>query len=270
MQTLKRCAYAMASYDSNYVHDLYDEKKARLEHFCRLIVKLYKDRLIKGKNIAVSASYSKKHNIAACIYKGQLFVGFQDKETGEISFDDESGEFVKMAEQTLEQLELRMINAFDAAEKNRPFLMSDQLEEYWKQLYPLMDKLLEYEQNFKDFPIVKQKVLENSGIKDVQINDLIRKMEKELHPLIEEALEEMYGIDIGKLGKEDRFSNMTQLEEYQEELHYQTDIGSSGYINSVCSTPLFERFEKAKEASQNQTPNKNQIKEHEQSRNLTQ
>lgn len=243
MQTIKRCAYAKASYDPNSAHDLYDEKKAGLERFCRIIMKAYKERHLSGKNLSVSAVYSKNKNITACIYNGKLFIGFQDKKTGEISFDDDSGDFVKMAETVLEQLEIRMMNAMDAAEKNKPFLMSKELEPFWEPLHPLMEKLIDYEKEFNAFPRVKQIVLENSGIKDKQINDLIEKMQPTLHPLIEEQLEEMYGMDVGRLGKMDPLSAMSDIEEDQAEKHYYKDVGDTGYIDkNVCSTPLFERF----------------------------
>ena len=243
MQTIKRCAYAKASYDPNSAHDLYDEKKAGLEQFCRMIMKEYKDRNLSGKNLSVSAVYSKNKNITACIYNGKLFIGFQDKETGEISFDDDSGDFVKMSEQVLEQLEIRMLNAMNAAEKDKPFLMSQELEPFWKPLHPLMEKLIDYEKEFNAFPRVKQIVLENSGIRDKQINDIIDKMQKELHPIIEEQLEEMYGVDIGHVGKRDPLSAMSDLEEKYAEEYYHADVGDIGYeAVDVCKTSLFDRF----------------------------
>lgn len=259
METIKRCAYAKASYDPNSAHDLYDEKKAGLERFCRLIAKEYRDRQLNGRTIAVSAVYSKNKHITACIYNGKLFIGFQDKKTGEISFDDDSGDFVKMAEQVLEQLELRMMNAFSAAEKERPFLMSQELEIFWEPLYPLMEQLISYEEEFKKFPKVKQVVLENSGIKDKQINDIIRHAQRELHPLIEEALEEMYGMDIGHTGKIDPYSIMSTLEEDTLEKHYDCDIGNDGRQDDICSQSLSSRMKQATNQYQESRKEKRQI-----------
>jgi len=192
MQTIRRVAYALASFDNkNQFHETYTEKKAGLEACCKKIEGQIKKAKLQGKTLAVTALYSDEKNITACIYKGRLFVGFQDRKTKEISLNDKTNSFVFMPASTPEKLETRMLNTIASFENNRENQMSAQLTPEWEKLAPMLDKIIDYEKEFEKLPEQRQRILEKSGVKEQAIDEIIHREEKQLHPLIEKALEDL-------------------------------------------------------------------------------
>lgn len=177
MQTVSRCAYALASYDKKTQnHDIYTEKKASLEECCNNIRCHIKLHLPCSDFVAVNALYSKEKNISLCCYKNTLFIGFQDKNTKQISLDDRSNSFVFMSVDSPEKLQERMINALSDAEKGRPNIMSQQLKTMWKPLLPVLDKIVEQENEFKKLPVYAQESLTRQAQKEAQIEKIITNM----------------------------------------------------------------------------------------------
>jgi len=174
MQTLSRCAYAQASYDENTQnHELYAETKAKLELTVNTLLQKAKQCLSDAEFIGVNAIYSEDKNISLCYYKGRIFVGFEDRNTKEISLNDTSNAFVNMPSATPRQLCERMENAINGAAKGKPNLMSEQVAAKWKPLTPILDKIIEYEKAFEKLPEAKQQALIHQGIKDIHINRIV-------------------------------------------------------------------------------------------------
>lgn len=272
MQTLQRCSYALASYDrQTQDHGIYLEKKRLLEQSCKNMVKQLKGSHIKEKMIAVNARYSEEKYLTACIYKGTLFVGFQDKETKQISLDDRSNAFVTMPNDSPSSLEFRIENAIADAEKNRENQMSKHLTPSWEKLAPMLDKIIEFENELKKLPESKRGIMERSGVKEQKINDIISREEKTLHPIIEDEMEKMTGMDIGAIGKRDEYSNMSYLEQDIAEKRHHKDMGEKGFVDAdwhdkTHLLPLEERFEFAKREAKEtvkDTPNERSVEREE-------
>lgn len=216
MQTLKRCAYALASYDEKtQEHDTYIEKKASLEECCNNIEKHIKQHSPCSDFIAVNALYSGEKNISLCCYKNTLFIGFQDKETKQISLNDRSNAFVTMSNDAPYKLQERMINALADAEKGRPNVMSQQLKGMWEPLLPTLDKIIEFEKEFSKLPAYAKESLERRGAKEARV---------------EKILSNAPGHIAAKKEKQHVADEKKEPE--------------------LCNTPLEKRFSEAKEESQ--------------------
>jgi len=152
MQTKTRVAYALASFNEKQSHELYAKKKDSLEKCCKEIARHFSRENLNGATLAVSALYSDKMNITACIYKGRLFVGFQDRETKNIFFNDKTDSFIFMPPSAPEDLKIRMQNTIESFKNGHKNQMSKQLSSDWEKTIPLLDKLVAFEEKIKNLP----------------------------------------------------------------------------------------------------------------------
>ena len=167
MEKYKRCAYALASFDDKTQDpNKYREKQYLLEKCCENINTHINTCEKPNKTLAASANYSDEKYITACVYKQKLFVGFQNKISKEISLNDDSNCFVNSPKVSYFKLESRIKNAIDWHIRGDNLNMSERLVSEWDKLTPLLETLIDYENNFEQLPDDKKQFLISSGIKE--------------------------------------------------------------------------------------------------------
>lgn len=230
------------------------KKKVKvLEASFHEIKKEAKERGLENKTISAIIDMDNGKDLTACVYKGEPFLGVRDRETKQITLEMKEINLEKIRTEKLESLVDELKASQVNLEKTRKLDMrSKELTHVWEPLYPTMDKIIAYEKEVERLPETKQRILQKSGLYEQKIDDMISAGEKKMHPLVEQALEEYYGVDINKPGKINIEGPMSTLEEDTMEKTYHKDFGPEGFVDEECvepiqSIPLQERFERAKE-----------------------
>lgn len=254
-----RCNYATFSFDKNtQSHEQYAEKKQILEKGLSDIQRKAPD--FGDKMISVNALYSKEHNLTACYYKNRVFIGFQNTKTKEISFRDKTNTLAACHDRDLSRLLVRLENGIENYNNyGKTNEMSKDVNKSWEKVRPTLDRLVSYEKELEQMPESRQQIIKNSGLYEQEIGKIIDTDQKEMNPLIEQAWEEILGIDIGAIGKRNIEAPMSTLEEDLMEKTYNRDFGSEGYVDEpwherehiepVTAKPLTERIAEAKKES---------------------
>lgn len=235
------------------------KKKAKiLEAGFREIKKEAKERELENKTISAITAMDNGKDLTACVYKGEPFLGVRDRGTGQITLEMREINLEKIRTEELENF----VNGLKASQVNlektrEPDTHSKELAHEWEPLYPTMDKIITYQKEVERLPETKQRILHKSGLYEQKIDDMISAGEKEMHPLVEQALEEYYGVDINKPGKINIEGPMSTLEEDTMEKTYHRDFGQEGFVDEdwhveehvkpVQPEPLQEKFERAME-----------------------
>lgn len=154
MQTIQRIGYFSAScanLDSS-LH-LYDANMAYLTEVKRNLEKLFKEELGNCNEIlATRVNYTPEQYLCVCFYKTRLFFGVQNKKSSQIKLDDESGHFAYTNPNLFFALENRAefsIKNKKAKNKIAPEVVT---VEAWKNILPLMDKIIAFEEKIKHLP----------------------------------------------------------------------------------------------------------------------
>mgnify|MGYP000015630812 FL=1 len=254
-----RCNYATFSFDKNtQSHEQYAEKKQILEKGLSDIQRKAPD--FGDKMISVNALYCKEHNLTACYYKNRVFIGFQNTKTKEISFRDKTNTLAACRDRDLSKLLVRLENGIENySNYGKTNEMSRDVNRSWEKVHPTLDRLVGYENELEQMPESRQQIIKNSGLYEQEIGKIIDADQKELNPLIEQAWEEILGMDIGASGKRNTEAPMSTHEEDLLEKTYHRDLGSEGYVDEpwherehiepVKARPLTERIAEAKKES---------------------
>lgn len=234
------------------------EKAKVLEAGFYEIKKEAKEFDFSNKTVSAITGLDNEKNLAACIYKGEPFLGIQDKKTHRITLERREKSLEKISVADLDglirELKVAQINLKETGEIGE---RSKELTPSWEPLYPVMDKIIAYEKKIERLPETKRNILQKSGLYDQKINDIVSAGEKEMDPLTEQAWEEFYGVDINKSGKRNIEGPMSTLEQDIMEKTYHKDFDTEGFVDEdwhiekhiepVKTEPLRERLERAKE-----------------------
>ena len=256
-RTVNTMEYVISDKDREMPEPVKERAKV-IEAGFREIKKETKEHDYEDKTVSAITALDKGKDLTACVYKGEPFLGVRDRETRQITLERKEINLEKIRTEELERLvhELKA-SQVHLEETGELDARSKELAPEWEPLHPTMDKIVEYEKEVERLPESKQHILQKSGLYEQKIDDMISAGEKEMHPLTEQALEEYYGVDIGKSGKRNIEGPMSTLEQDIMEKTYHKDFESEGFVDEewhveehvepIQSVPLRERFERAKE-----------------------
>lgn len=126
----------------------------KMKHFCGNVCGNAKINIFsvlnKNKSIISHAMYDANNQIYLSIigYKDYLFCGIYNKSERTIHFEDTSNYFERYNALSLSKLESVFKSAWNAADHDRYFPVPE-IKSAWEKAYPLLDKVIEYEQLLK-------------------------------------------------------------------------------------------------------------------------
>lgn len=254
-----RCCYAAFSFDNKKEHlEQYLDNKSYIETALHSVKSRGLVNYKSNEIVGASINLTRDIELTACIYKQRLFLATIDKRTREISFNERTAALAKNNVVGVERLMQRMENAVNHHKTGAKLLGDLQIEKSWEPLIPTMDRIIEYEKELEKFPESRQQIMRNSKLYDQRIEEIISSGEKQMHPLIEQAWEEITGKDVGHVGKRNIDGPMSTLEEDRLEKHYHKDIGRDGFVDekfavseelTFGAADIKERFAEVKEAA---------------------
>lgn len=170
----QRSSYALFSYDkNNQDFDKYMNIKRLLEKGLSEIQKEVREKGLTNEMFTSAIRLDEKKYLTACCYKDRTFVGISEKGKNNISFDDKKNHLADMTSRQIKDMLSRMRNDVSLFEKYHQHNMFFSVNP-WKQKIPVMNKIIEYENELNNLSEKQKEIIHNSGEYDRKINEIIK------------------------------------------------------------------------------------------------
>ncbi len=175
MQSAARLRLCLFSFDNEQNNDDYQDKKSLLERCGRSCTSALKNFKCNDRLVIAHIPYDTRNDIHLSIigYKGHVFYGFFNTETGKISFEDNNNQVINLKSKYIDKLEERFVNEIN----NPTHIKDDGIQSAWNEVLPLLDKCIEYDKALENIPEkIRNRMLQQY---DEQLNTFIEAYEND-------------------------------------------------------------------------------------------